>query len=157
MWIFTSLLEKELELVCKMKSCGVDIVCLRSTHRTGSGTKCLNQGWSLFYSRVPTGDGSQSGVGILIVPRMKASQLEFFPRWTTGLPIWGFEFGVFSLLGEGGAGCQEGKAPLIHSIVLLEDTNYLRNGGDTWRGVIGRNGLLDMNPSGEMLLYFCSG
>lgn len=39
----------------------------------GSGTRCLNQGWHLSYSRVPHGERPQVKVGILT----SAMQLEF--------------------------------------------------------------------------------
>ena len=49
------------------------------------------------------------------------------------------------------------SAPTGNSVVLLGDFNTnVGSKSVTWRGVIGRNGLPNLNPSGVLLLDFCA-
>lgn len=65
-WILTSLVGMEPELMCERERYHLDIVELTSVYGTGSETKLLEKGWTLFLSGVARGERWRPGVGLLV-------------------------------------------------------------------------------------------
>lgn len=167
----TSLWGKELELVQEDECYHLDLVGLTSTHSLSSRTTLLDRGWTLFFSGVVQGMRCWAGVGILTSPCLSAAMLKFtLGETVTSLRLWvlgrktltvvcayapnsSSEYSAFlETLNKVLYG-----APVGYSIVLLRDFNAHMGNGDTWKGVIGRNGLPDQSTDHYLVFSWVRG
>ncbi|KAL0182651.1 hypothetical protein M9458_022026, partial [Cirrhinus mrigala] len=105
----------------------------------------------------------RAGVGLLIAPQLSRHVLEFTPvdERVVSLRLRVGDRSLTVVCAYGPNGSVEYPAfldsPTGDSVVLLGDFNaHVGDSSDTWRGVIGRNGPPDLNPSGVLLLDFCA-
>ena len=149
----------------------LNIVGLTSTHSSGSGTQVLERGWTLTLAGVVPGERRGPGAGLLIAPRLSACMLEFTlvdeRVASLRLRVGGR---VLTVVCAYAPTCSSAYPPFLESLarvldsaptgdsfVLLGDFNvYMGNDSVTWRSVIGRIGLPDLNLSAVQLLDFCA-
>ncbi|KAI3360389.1 hypothetical protein L3Q82_002300 [Scortum barcoo] len=163
---------KEPELVQEVERYRLEIVGLTSTHSLGSGTQLLERGWTLHYSGVAQGERWRAGVGLLIAPQLSRHVLEFTPVnervASLRLRVGDRSLAVVCAYGLNSSteypAFLESLGGVLDRVLQLGTPLFYwglqrsreGNDSDTWRGVIGRNSLPDLNPSSVLLLDFCA-
>ncbi|KAI3363805.1 hypothetical protein L3Q82_001412 [Scortum barcoo] len=122
---------------------------------------------------LPRVSGGSWVVGLLIAPQLSRHVLEFTPGEREGRLPCAFGLGIGLLLLFVPTGLNSSTeytrpswSPWEGYLIVLRlgtplfywgtSTLNVGNNSDTWRGVIGRNGLPDLNRSGVLLLDFCA-
>lgn len=170
-WNVTSLTGKEIELVEEAKKYQLDILGISSTKRKGKGTFIVDNGWQLFYSGVDSTTHAQPGVAILLHPRLFDTVLDWKPvservalirlqlkkTKLTVIQLYApnTERDYDTFLNEVLIAME--SVPKTDSLLVIGDFNaHVGNDSQTWSGVIGRNGDIDLNNQGRQLLDFCA-
>ena len=167
-WNILTLTGKELELVEEAKRYHLDIIGVSSTKRCGSGT--VDGGWKLFYSGADPSMSAQAGVGILTSPRLSdcvsdwirlGSQVCMLKLNVLDWSLYLLQVYAPNATSEYQAFVDDINDALLRvsateSTVLMGDFNtHVGTNTDTWKGVIGKHGVIGLNENGRYLLQLC--
>ena len=165
-WNILTLKEKEPKLVEEAKQYHLYFIGVSSTKRSGSGTVDLDAGWKLFYFGADPSTSAQVGVGILTSPRLSDCASDWIPlesricmlklkvlhRSLSLLPVYApnatSEYQA-AFVDENDALLQ--VSPTEYTVLM---GNFNADvGTDTWKGMIGKQGVTGLNENGR---YYCT-